>query len=118
MPNWDDPDDPGWGTLATHGMTSASLMELGDVTFSAHAGLTTAQRVDRGIASLQDQGYVLAATPHVGEDDAGVVVYTFVRQVVIRDPVTRWGTRLVLVPLVALALWLAVQVLRSLLTAS
>ena len=114
VPNWDDPDDPGWRSLATRGMTRASLMELGDATFGAHDGLTTGQRVDRGIASLQDKGYVIAAAPQVGEDDAGVVVYTFVRRVVLRDrdPVTRWGARLIIVAVAAFALWHAVQVMR------
>jgi hypothetical protein len=90
-------------------MTSDSLMKLGDETFGADDDLTTTRRIDRGIAALQDRGYVLGGPrPQTVQDEAGVVVYTFVREESPRDPVTRWGARLVLLAVVGLAVWLAV----------
>jgi hypothetical protein len=115
MPDWDDPDDPAWESLAGHGMTGDSLVKLGELTFVTDGDLPLGQRIERGISAMCEKGYVLdGPMPRAVDEDATVVVYRFVRDESARDPVTRWGARMVLIAIVVGGLLFALFVARGL----
>jgi hypothetical protein len=108
VPNWEDLDDPAWASLASHGMAGESLMKIGDLTFGRGDHLPHRERIERGITALAEKGFVWERpSPDAASDDEPVVVYRFVRPAP-RDPVTRWGARLVLLTVVVCGLAFAV----------
>jgi len=115
VPNWDDPDDPAWVSLANHGMTGESLTKFGDLRFGHDDDLSQGERIERGISALAEKGLVWdRPRPDVAPDDEFFVVYRFVRPLAPRDPVTRWGARLVLLTVVVCGLAFAVLVISEL----